>query len=139
MYVIKSQEWLGRLPPDRRPLELWLVPGTASPASPDFLSKLFKKLVSDSRRAFAGVGSLVRGRRPVEKIHIGIHQMRKLAASYAIQVGQEEQQVKIKLGFSDVRILRKNYVAQAPPLKEACVLPGGIFIPNRGHEFSDSD
>ena len=139
MYVDKSQEWLARLPPDRRPLDLWLVPGTASPASPNFISMLFKKLVSDSRRAFAGVGSLVRGRRPVEKIHIGIHQMRKLAASYAIQVGQEEQQVKIKLGFSDVRILRKNYVAQAPPLKEACVLPGGIFIPNRGLEFSDSD
>ena len=65
--------------------------------------------------------------------------MRKLAASYAIQVGQEEHQVKVKLGFSDVRILRKNYVAQVPPLKEACVLPGGTFIPNRDHEFSDSD
>ena len=89
-----------------------------------FLIKLFKKLGYDPKLAFAEVKILLR---------------HKLAASYAIQVGQEEQQVKIKLGFSDVRILRKNYVAQAPPLKEACVLPGGIFIPNRGHEFSDSD
>ena len=63
MYVTKSQEWLGRLPPDRRPSDLWLVPGTASPASPDFISRLFKKVVFDSRREFRGVSSLVRGRR----------------------------------------------------------------------------
>ena len=52
LYVAKSQEWLSRLPSDNRSLDLWLVPGTASPASPDFLSKFFKKLVFDSRRAF---------------------------------------------------------------------------------------
>ena len=65
--------------------------------------------------------------------------MRKLAATYAIQVGKEEQQVKIKVRFSDVRILRKYYVTQALPLEEAYVVPGEIFIPNRGHDFSDSD
>ena len=70
---------------------------------------------------------------------IGVHQMRKLAATYAIQVGQDEQVVKVKLGFSTVRILRKNYVAEAPSLREACVLPGGSFVPNREQEFSDSD
>ena len=139
MYINRSQEWLERLPPDRRPLDLWLVPGTASPASPNFISMLFKKLVSDSRRAFGGVETLVRGSREREKVPIGIHQMRKLAATYASLAGHEEQQIRIKLGFSDVRILRKNYIAQAPPLREACVLPGGTFIPSRVHEFSDSD
>ena len=103
------------------------------------MSDLFKSLVRDSFQALGGVGALLRVNRADVDGPIGIHQMRKLAATYAIQVGQEEQVVKVKLGFSDVRILRKNYIAQAPPLKEACVLPGGSFIPNRDHELSDSD
>ena len=70
---------------------------------------------------------------------IGVHHMRKLAATYAIQVGQPEDRVRVKLGFSSVRIMRKNYVAEAPPLRVACVLPGGAFIPDRSHELSDSD
>ena len=73
------------------------------------------------------------------EVPIGIHQMRKLAATYAIQAGQDEQLIKVKLGFSDVRILRKNYIAEAPQLREACILPGGSFIPNRDHELSDTD
>ena len=63
------------------------------------------------------------------EVPIGIHQMRKLAATYAIKAGQDEKLVKVKLGFSDVRNLRKNYVAEAPQLREACVLPGGSFMP----------
>ena len=46
-----------------------------------------------------------------------IHQMRKLAATYAIKAGQDGKLVKMKLGFSDVRNLRKNYVAEAQQLR----------------------
>ena len=73
------------------------------------------------------------------EVPIGIHQTRKLAAAYSLQVGHDEQVVKSKMGFSEVRILRKNYIAAVPALREACVLPGGSFIPDRTHEFSDSD
>ena len=63
----------------------------------------------------------------------------ELAATYAIKVGQPEEMVRVKLGFSALRIMKKNYVADAPPLRVACVLPGGPFIPDRSHELSDSD
>ena len=70
---------------------------------------------------------------------LGVHQMRKLAATYEIQVGQSEEVVRVKPGFSLVTIMRKSYVAEAPPLRETCVLPGGAFFPDRSHELSDSD
>ena len=94
----------------------------------EFLSDLFIDLVKDSRRSLREPG-----------VEIGIHQSRKLAAAYSLQVGQDEQVVKSKMGFSEIRILRKNYVAPVPELREACVLPGGSFIPDRTHELSDSD
>ena len=111
------------------------------PASAEFLSDAFVNLVKDSRRAIRGVEALMRDPSLLggPEVPIGIHQTRKLAAAYAIQVGQDEQVVKVKLGFSEVRILRKNYIANVPRLREACVLPGGAFIPNRDHEMSDSD
>ena len=116
-----------------------LVPGTARPTSEELISDLFKSLVKDSYRLLGGVNALVRADRADLEDPIGVHQMRKLAATYAIQVGQSEQVVRVKLGFSTTRIMRKNYVAEAPPLREACVLPGGSFVPSRVHELSDSD
>ena len=45
-----------------------------------------------------------------------------------------------RLNFStEVRILRKNYIAPVPQLRVACVLPGGPFFPDRTHEMSDSE
>ena len=35
--------------------------------------------------------------------------------------------IKEKMGFSEVRILRKNYIASVPDLTIACVFPGGFF------------
>ena len=101
IYVNRSQEWLIAVPLDQQPVELWLVPRSTIPASPDFLSDSFKRLVRDSRRAFGGVEALWRGPRALAgpEVPIGIHQMRKLAATYAIQAGQHEQLVKVKLGF----------------------------------------
>ena len=87
--------------PDLWPLGLLLVPGTARPASEDLISDLFKSLVQVSYRLLGGVGALVRANRADLEDPIGVHQMRKLAATYAIQVGQEEQVVKVKLGFFD--------------------------------------
>ena len=72
-------------------------------------------------------------------MEVGIHQIRKLAASHSIQAGHEEQVVKEKMGFSEIKMLRKNYIAQVPRLKVACVLSGGTFIPDRVHELSESD
>ena len=70
---------------------------------------------------------------------VGPHQMRKFAASLSLQVGQDEDLVRKNMGFSSVRILRKNYVAKVPPLKVACSLPGGPFLPQGHSEISDSD
>ena len=66
-------------------------------------------------------------------IEVGIHQIRKLAASHSTQAGHNERIIKEKMGFSEVKILKKNYIAKVPDLKVACVLPGGSFIPNRTH------
>ena len=47
-------------------------------------------------------------------VNVGIHQIRKLASSHAIRAGQKERIIKEKMGFSEVKILRKNYDAQVP-------------------------
>ena len=59
---------------------------------------------------------------------VGIHQILKLAASHSIQEGQDEQTIKEKMGFSEIRNLRKIYIAQVTSLKVACGLPGGILF-----------
>ena len=72
-------------------------------------------------------------------VEVGIHQIRKLAASRSVQAGHNEHTIKEKMGFSEVKILRKNYIARVPNLKVTCVFPGGTFIPNRAHTISESD
>ena len=139
IYLRRSQEWLNTVSPETWPVNLLLVPGTHSPASDNVISVLFKDLVKDSYRLLGGARTLFRDDNTVMEDAIGVHQMRKLAATYAIKVGQPEEKVRVKLGFSAVRIMRKNYVAEAPPLRVACVLPGGTSIPDRSHELSDSD
>ena len=62
--------------------------------------------------------------------------MRKLAASYAHLVGQDEDTVKDNMGFSSVSTLRKHYV-DVPPLRLPCVLPGGPFFPEPSSSDSD--
>ena len=126
-YLERTQFWLDRNPGTLLPEVLWLFPWSTHKASADYLSELFGILVGESR---------LRGE-PREEV--GIHQIRKLAASHAMCEGQDEEVVKSKMGFSEVRIFRKNYVAPVSKLKVACVLPGGTCIPNRTHELSDSD
>ena len=128
MYLERSQVWWDRNPDSEHHEFLWTVPSSTFQASPEYLVNLIQGLVGDSRR-FLGEPS----------VDVGIHQIRKLPASHSIQAGQKEQIVKEKMGFSEVKILRKNYIAQVPKLKVACVLPGGTFIPNRMHELSESD
>ena len=73
------------------------------------------------------------------RVEVGVHQIRKLAASHSIKAGHDERIIKEKMGFSEVKILRKNYIARVPDLSIACVLPGGSFIPTNPHSLSDSD
>ena len=71
-YLERTQYWLDWNPGDHHPEVLWLVPSSTHQASADYLSDLFKILVGDSRR-FLGKSSE----------EVGIHQIRKLAASHA--------------------------------------------------------
>ena len=104
----RSQEWLNTVSPEFWPLGLILVPGTASPASDIFISGLFKSLVKDFYWLLGGARALLRADKTIMEDAIGVHQMRKLAATYAIQVGQPEDVVRVKLGFSSVTIMRKS-------------------------------
>ena len=93
------------------------------------MPKIFRDLVIDSRY-FHDL--------PVDGVSVTPHQMRKFAASYSHKVGQDEETVRVAMGFSSVSILRKNYVADVPPLRHPCVLPGGSYSPVC-HSISSSD
>ena len=121
IYVLRSLDWLEGVPLGIRPMSLWSIPSSPNPASILFLTKIFKSVVEDSRK----------DKFLTNKVPIGPHQMRKFAASYANKVGQVEDRIRINMGFSSLKILRKNYVAKVPDLKIHCVLPGGTFIPER--------
>ena len=89
-----------------------------------FLIKLFKKLGYDPKLAFAEVKILLR---------------HKWAAPYAIQVGQEEQQVKIKLGFSEVRIFKKELCSSDSSLDRSLRFTWGNLYSQQDLEFPVSD
>ena len=118
-YVNRSSLWLRKFPLKDHPKVLWSSPKTGRALDTKVLTGVFKTLVEDSRKSYKRRG----------KVNIGPHQARKFAASYASQVGQDEDLVRKVMGFSDLDILRKNYVAPVPFLKMHCVLPGGTFIP----------
>ena len=139
IYIERSKAWLDTVAVEYRPRNLFLVPGSPKPISDDLISKLFVGLIKDAYKLMGGVDTLMRVNTADLDHPIGIHQMRKLAATYAWKVGRSEELVREKLGFYSLRILKKNYIAEAPELREACVLPGGAFIPNRDHEMSDSE
>ena len=126
----RSQHWLGGDPrPLRHESPLWIDHLTGASLDIPALSRMFCSLVKDFRRD-SGLSVSIR---------IGPHQMRKLAASYARQVGHEEGLVQRLMGFSSPTILRKNYLANVPPLVRPCVLPGGSFIPSHPHDISSDD
>ena len=129
IYVARSVDVLDDVPLSRRHHRLWHHPRTLLPLSKGTLSRWFVDLVVESRHLNA----------LVEPVSIGPHQMRKFAASYSSMVGQDEEEVVRVMGFSSNRILRKNYVAQVPPLLVPCVLPGGPFLARKDHTLSDSD
>ena len=106
---------------------LWFLPKSRGPLSVRRVTKLFSSLVEDCR-LFYGLSI---------DLSIGPHQMRKLAASYAHLVGQDEDTVKDNMGFSSVSTLRKHYVGDVPPLRLPCVLPGGPFFPEPSSSDSD--
>ena len=128
IYMECSQTWLNKSPTDQHPKVLWSVPLSMRQASANCLADLFRALLGDSRKYLGETG-----------VDLGIHQLRNLAASHALNEGQDEQLIKVKMGFWEVRILRKNYIAPVPNLKVACILPGGSCILDRTHELSDSD
>ena len=101
---------------------LWTVPSTTIQASSNLILKLIQDLVGSTLRD-AGKN----------RVEVGVHQIRKLAASHSIKAGHNERIILEKMGFSEVGILRKNYIARVPDLSIACVLPGGSFFPNIPH------
>ena len=107
---------------------LWTVPSTTIQASSNLILKLIQDLVGSALRD-AGKN----------RVEVGVHQIRKLAASHSTQAGHNERVIKEKIGFSEVKILKKNYIAKVPDLKVACVLQGGSFIPNNAYSLSKSD
>ena len=127
LLLARSSSW--QQPRGTRHGFLWSHPSKGSPLSIPQLTGLFIGVVKDSLVS-SGLSS---------PPSIGPHQMRKLAASLSHSVGQDEDTVRINMGFSSVTILRKNYVAKVPPLRVACVLPGGPFIPDSDLCMSDSD
>ena len=128
IYLDRSSTWLGSPPSQLLETPYWVSPNS-SQLSIHQLSSLFIKLVQGSLHASGQVSN----------VKIGPHQMRKLAASLALDVGQNEDKVRVHMGFSSLNILRKNYVARVPPLKFSCVLPGGPFIYTASDQLSDSD
>ena len=118
IFLDRSSQWLDSLPTPQRHEFLWAHHSSPTPRNAKSLSALFISLVRDCRFLH---------RLPAD-ISIGPHQMRKLAASYAARVGQQESQVLSVMGFSSPKVFRKNYVAWVPPLLVSCVLPGGTHI-----------
>ena len=68
-----------------------------------------------------------------------ILQIRKLAASHSVQADHNELTIKEKMGFSEIINLEKFTLLRFRIFKVACVLPGGVFIPFRAHDLSESD
>ena len=118
-FLSVSSSWVSCSTPDIRQQFLWYLPGCHSHLSVSSLSTLFIRTVR-SALSFAGLPT---------RSNIGPHQMRKLAASLSVGSGQDEVTVMRNMGFSSLKILRKNYVAAAPPLRFACSLHGGPFSP----------
>ena len=107
----------------------WSHPTKSAPVSTSQLTGLFIGVVKDCLLASGLPAS----------VPIGPHQMRKLAASLSNLVGHNEEIVRKRMGFSSVKILRKNYIAKVPHLRIACVLPGGPYFPVVYNQLSDSD
>lgn len=128
-YLARTGDLLDDVPLHLRHPYLWIKPRSVVQWSKDSLTKCFVNVVRDSR-LYNDIAV------PVE---IGPHQMRKFSASYASLVGQAELNVRKVMGFSSLKIFRKNYVAWVPPLLVSCVLPGGPFLARNIHDLSDSD
>ena len=128
IYYERSADWFRTHSPLNN-VKLWVLPKSSKPLSLSRIAKIFKDLVVDSRYYHD---------LPVNGISITPHQMRKFAASYSHKVGQDEETVRVAMGFSSVSILRKCYIADVPPLRHPCVLPGGSFSPVL-HVISSSD
>ena len=127
IYVQRSNRWLVGRPPNL--LTMWHLPRTKRPLSQVLLTKCFKRLVMDS---------IFYNDLSCSHVQITPHQVRKFAASYSREADQDEETVRVAMGFSSVSILRKNYQASVPPLRFPCVLPGGSFSPVV-HAISSSD
>ena len=119
MYLLKSRELIDNFPLPPLPKCLWVRRRSSRPVNIKYLTDSLKNLIQDSRN-FNNLNA---------NIPIGPHQVKKLSASLAYQVGQDEIRVKQVMGFSSLSILRKNYVAYVRPLDIQCVLPGGTFTP----------
>ena len=115
---------LTNVPLALRPKTFWVHNQVNRKADTKFLTKTFIDLVKDCR--------YYNDLNP--DISIGPHQVKKLSASYGLQVGQDIEKLRKTMGFSKVRIMFKNYVAWVPPLEMHCVLPGGTFDPTEDND-----
>ena len=130
IYWQRSHEWLDDVPLSQRHRPfLWSHPDHALHHIIGSLTKWFISLIKDCRQR-DGLSLDIR---------IGPHQTRKFAGSYSAQAGHDMQRVRKVMGFSSLTILKKNYIANVPPLIMPCVLPGGSFAPLRERDFSSSD
>ena len=62
-----------------------------------------------------------------DKVSMGPHGFRKLAASYSVQAGHSEQAIIHNMGFSSLTVFSRNYVFDVEPLEYNCVVPGGVY------------
>ena len=120
LYFSASERWfVDSSPSVSRPL--WRLPKSGRPLSQQVLTKHFKSLIVDCLYLNDLEGS---------QNQVTPHQMRKFAASYSHQLGQDEEKVRQVMGFSSLKVLKKNYQAHVPPLEFPCILPGGAFSPS---------
>ncbi|CAL4065494.1 unnamed protein product, partial [Meganyctiphanes norvegica] len=120
IYLDRTTHWLDEVPLAHRHRFLWTLQDPTRSPSIRVLSECFKSLVKDARH-LNGIFS---------QVQIGPHQMRKLSASYADQVGQEETRVMRIMGFSSVN-----------PQEELCCMgssSSGALCSSRGY-FPSSD
>ena len=107
----------------------WVKPDDSLPSSVPELSKTFVSLIKDYRRSV----------RLSINIPMGPHQTRKYSGAYSVKLNQKIPDIVKVMGFSSFTILKKNYVAEVPPLTVPCALPGGSHFPMPQHTISDSD
>merc|ERR1739842_135324 len=129
IFINRSIDWHSEVENIQDLKPFWVKPDSPSPSSIPELTRSFISLVKDYRNSV---------NLPIN-ISIGPRQTRKYSASYSIQLNQKKADIVKVMGSSSFTILKKNYVAEVPPLTVPCALPGGCFCQIPQNTISDSD